>query len=216
VTTELGAGGVDVELLEWDAWRREDGRWSLLVSWDPVDDVATGATAALWIYDPIGRTLVPDDPAAAWLLGDRPEPEAEPDTYDTVPVSAEHRPHLVGLPAPETETADESAWHSESGDITWDDDAVDPDAAFTAIVERDSGARIVDLADRPPAEPADDAPLDDLYDTLPGLARPEKQGRRARRKAKDTGGSGDAAKGTKQRASVPSWDEILFGRSPDS
>jgi hypothetical protein len=226
VTTELAAGGVDVELLEWDAWRREDGRWSLLVSWDPVDEVATGATAALWIYDPLGRTLVPDDPAAAWLLGDRPEPEDVAgsdgydtgDTYDTVPVAAEHRPHLVGLPAPESETTDESAWHAESGDITWDDDAVDPDAAFTAIVERDSGARVVDLADRPPAEPADDAPLDDLYDTLPGLARPEKQGRRARRKAKDgtSSGSGDAAKGTKQRASVPSWDEILFGRSPDS
>jgi hypothetical protein len=215
VTTELAAGGVDVELLEWDAWRREDGRWSLLLSWDPVDEVATGATAALWIYDPAGRTLLADDPAAAWLLGDRPEPEDEPDSHDTLPVAAEHRPHLVGLPAPESETDDESAWHETSGDVTWDDDAVDPDAAFTAIVERDSGAQVVDLADRPPAEPADDAPLEDLYDTLPGLARPEK-GRRARRKAKEGTSSGDAAKGTKQRASVPSWDEILFGRSPDT
>jgi len=65
VTTALERGGVDVELLEWDAWRREDGRWSLLASWDPEDDVAAGATAALWIYDPAGRTVVADDPASA-------------------------------------------------------------------------------------------------------------------------------------------------------
>ncbi len=212
VTTELAAGGADVELVEWDAWRREDGRWSLLVSWDPVDDVATGATAALWIYDPTGRTLVADDPAAAWLLGDRPEPDEESGSQDTVPVQGERRPRLVGLPAPEAETDDENAWHDEPGEITWDDDAVDPDAALTAIVERDSGAQVVDLADRPPAEPNDDAPLEDLYDTLPGLARPEKPGRRGRRKAKD----GDVAKGSKPRATVPSWDEILFGRGPES
>ena len=74
--------------------------------------------------------------------------------------------------------------------------------------------------DRPPIEPEDEAPLHDLYDTLPGLKRPEnRQTRRARRKAaRETPPPvGDAQKGSKPRASVPSWDEILFGaRDPES
>jgi len=202
VVAALTSGGVDVDLLEWDAWRREDGRWSLLASWDPIDTVAVGATAALWVYDPAGRTVVADDPASAWLLGEQPTVLVE---------EADGRPILVGLP-----TASETD--------TWDDDLADPDAAMTAIVDRDSGAQVVELLDRPPAEPDDSSPLDDLYDTLPGLARPDagRTTRRSRRKAsRDTplpqGAPGDVAKGSKARAQVPSWDEILFGsRNPDS
>jgi hypothetical protein len=192
----LSEGGVDVDLVEWDAWRREDGRWSLLASWEPVDSVAVGATAALWIYDPAGRTVVADDPASAWLFGEHP----------TVTVETDGRPFLVGLPA-----ADDSA------ELSWGDDVDDPDAAFTAIVERTSGAEVVDLHDRPPVEPDDSSPLDDLYDTLPGLARPEKQPatRRGRRKAARTAPTaGDVEHGDKPRATVPSWDEILFGMRP--
>ena len=198
VTEALGRGGVDVERVEWDAWRREDGRWSLLASWDPVDSVAVGATAALWVYDAAGRTVVPDDPASAWLLGEQPAVLLD---------DLDGRPPLVGLPS-----ADELE--------AWDDDLEDPDAALTAIVDRDSGARVVELVDRPPAEPEDSSPLDDLYDTLPGLARPEagRGSRRARRKAtRETPASGDVQKGSKPRAQVPSWDEILFGsRNPET
>ncbi len=201
VIGQLERGGVDVDLVEWDAWRREDGRWSLLASWDPVDSVAVGATAALWVYDPAGRTVIADDHASAWLMGERPEAIVDP---------ADGRPHLVGLPGGDDAEA-------------WDEEDVDPDAAFTAIVERDSGevAGIVDLADRPPIEPDDSSPLDDLYDTLPGLKRPEARlSRRAKRKqSRQTPATpvGDVEKGDKPRATVPSWDEILFGtRAPDS
>jgi len=192
VVDVLSSGGVDTDLLEWDAWRREDGRWSLLASWDPVDDVALGATAALWTYDPAGRTVVADDPASAWLFGEQTTVALE---------SSDGRPFLVGLPGGDVEEA-------------WEDDIEDPDAAFTAIVERSSGAEIVELTDRPPAEPDDSAPLDDLYDTLPGLARPEAPApsRRARRKAKTAEAAPKPA--AKQRAAVPSWDEILFGTRP--
>lgn len=195
VVEVLASGGVDTDLLEWDAWRREDGRWSLLASWDPVDTVALGATAALWIYDPAGRTVVPDDPASAWLFGEQTTVALE---------SADGRPFLVGLPG----------GGDAEGEEAWEDDIEDPDAAFTAIVERSSGAEVVELLDRPPAEPDDSAPLDDLYDTLPGLARPEAPApsRRGRRKAKTAEAAPKPA--AKQRASVPSWDEILFGTRP--
>lgn len=197
VISALEGGGVDAGTLEWDAWRREDGTWSVLASWEPRHSVAGGATAALWIYDNAVRTLSADDTASAWLLGERATEE--------VPVDG--RPFLVGLP---------------SGDEVdrWDDEDTDPDAAFSAIVEAEPSADVVDLMDRPPAEPEDESPLHDLYDTLPGLKRPEvRQSRRSRRKAaRDTPPVvGDAQTGSKPRASVPSWDEILFGaRDPES
>lgn len=199
VVDTLAGGGVDVELLEWDAWRREDGRWSLLASWDPVDTVAVGATAALWVYDPAGRTVAADDPAAGWLLGEQPTVSLD---------ETDGRPLLVGLPTP-------------TDSDSWDDDLADPDAALTAIVDRDSGAQVVELIDRPPAEPDDPSPLADLYDTLPGLARPEaaRASRRGRRKAaRETPPEpGDVQRGSKARAQVPSWDEILFGtRNPET
>ena len=195
VVAALEAGHGDPDTLEWDAWRREDGTWSLFVSWEPVAAVATGATAALWVYDAAVRTLVADDVASSWLLGDRPTEE----------VPLEGRRLLTPVP---------------SGDDLdhWDDDEQDPDAAFTAIVEREPGADIVDLMDRPPAEPADESPLHDLYDTLPGLKRPEKRPRLGRRRTARPAppADGDAEKGTKARATVPSWDEILFGaRDPE-
>ena len=155
------------------------------------------ATAALWIYDNSVRTLSADDTASAWLLGERATEE----------VHVDGRPFLVGLPS--------------ADDVDhWDDEDVDPDAAFSAIVENEPSADVVDLMDRPPIEPEDESPLHDLYDTLPGLKRPEnRQTRRARRKAaRETPPPvGDAQKGSKPRASVPSWDEILFGaRDPES
>lgn len=197
VVAALESGGVDAGTLEWDAWRREDGTWSVLASWEPRQSVAVGATAALWIYDNSVRTLSADDTASAWLLGERATEE----------VHVDGRPFLVGLPS--------------ADDVDhWDDEDVDPDAAFSAIVENEPSADVVDLMDRPPIEPEDESPLHDLYDTLPGLKRPEnRQTRRARRKAaRETPPPvGDAQKGSKPRASVPSWDEILFGaRDPES
>jgi hypothetical protein len=197
VVSALEQAGGDPATLEWDAWRREDGTWSVLASWEPVTGVAGGATAALWVYDAAVRTVSGDDTAAAWLLGERPTEEVRP----------EGRPILVGLPG---------------GDEVdhWDDDTEDPDAAFTALVDPEVGADVVDLMDRPPVEPDDESPLDDLYDTLPGLKRPEgKRARLGRRKTARQAPppAGDAQKGSKPRATVPSWDEILFGaRDPES
>ena len=56
---------------------------------------------------------------------------------------------------------------------------------------------------------------DTFGDTLPGLEDPQaKQRRRAERQPRTT--RGDAQKSTRSRASVPSWDEILFGKGqPD-
>ena len=200
VTDALSLGGADAESMEWDAWRRDDTHWSVLVSWEPADGVAEGATAALFAYDPADRTIESDDPASAWLLG-------EGDDVDTALIDAVFsqtagRPVLVAVPAEDT----------------WDDDVNDLDAAETAIIDRDEVmvVDLINLADGPPNEPANnDGVMDDVYDTLPGLEVPAKKPRGvATRQPRSS--SGDAQKSTRSRASVPSWDEILFGKGqPD-
>ncbi len=197
VLESLEQGGADLESVEWDAWRRDETHWSILVSWEPVDGVADGATAALFSYDPADRTIDADDPASSWLLGMTEEADEQPSTSTTGVV----RPLLVAVPA----------------DDVWDDDGQDVDAAETAIIARDDVmvVDLVELADRPPVEPQDHEVINDVYDTLPGLEDPAaKRRRKAARQRRAT--PGDAQKGTRSRASVPSWDEILFGKGqPD-
>ena len=201
VTDALILGGADVEGVEWDAWRRDDTRWSVLVSWEPVELVAEGATAALFSFDPADRTIESDDPASAWLLGE--SVDADMVVIDESVSHTSGRPLLVAVPA---------------NDDVWDDDAVDLDLSETAFIARDE-ALMVDfahLSDGPPSEPADEAPMEDVYNTLPGLEIPQKTSRRtpARQPRKN---GGDAQKNTRSRASVPSWDEILFGKGqPDA
>ncbi|GAA3548388.1 hypothetical protein AFL01nite_23760 [Aeromicrobium flavum] len=54
--------GVTPEDAHWDAWRREDGRWTVRV------DLEEGA--ASFLYDPKSRYVVADDDAARGLVGD--------------------------------------------------------------------------------------------------------------------------------------------------
>lgn len=60
--TALSARGITPESAFWDAWRREDGRWTVQV------DLEDGSAA--FLFDPKGRYVVPDDDAARDLVGD--------------------------------------------------------------------------------------------------------------------------------------------------
>jgi Protein of unknown function (DUF3071) len=109
VTTPLGAlvqsrldeHGVDPEGLEWDSWRREDGRWQVSLQYS----AAGRARAAAWTFDPQRRSLEPADDEARWLTDEERaapppakksgprlsavpahEPEPEVGRHDTVPV----------------------------------------------------------------------------------------------------------------------------------
>src|SRR3954466_2074220 len=57
VAERLMARDVDPESVEWDAWRREDGRWTL------VADFGAGLSSrrASFVYDTAGRYVVADD-----------------------------------------------------------------------------------------------------------------------------------------------------------
>ncbi|TAK69474.1 MAG: DUF3071 domain-containing protein [Actinomycetota bacterium] len=81
VTARLQQRGVDPEDVRWDAWRRDDGLWTVLVAYP----AAQGDRVATWVYDTAGRTLVAEDDDGRWLTED--------------PAADEDRRHLVAVPA---------------------------------------------------------------------------------------------------------------------
>ena len=102
VTSKLESHDIDCSALEWDSWRREDGRWIVTVSWQ----VGSGSGFATWLFDPAGQTVIAFDDESRWLF------EEEKPANSTEPP----RPRLVGLPIPQED------------EFVDDDGALDPPA----------------------------------------------------------------------------------------
>jgi hypothetical protein len=175
-------GGVD-----WDAWRREDGRWTLTATFQ----AGTHEGQAAFTFDAPGNYVSADDEDARWLVGDGPvgsAAEAAP-ASSTDDLSAARRRRLAAVPP------DELPLGEDAIDLV-SEDPVDPavpdslgsEAPVEAYLDDEAG---VDDAEEP--EPEDDEPSDEPVDDA---RADEPAGRPAKRKG---------------RASVPSWDEIMFG-----
>jgi hypothetical protein len=67
VTERLRTRQIDPASAEWDAWRRDDGRWAVRVSYFTDED----EHVAMFAYDAPGRYAVPDDDEARWLVGEQ-------------------------------------------------------------------------------------------------------------------------------------------------
>ena len=96
VTAQLETRGVDTLSLDWDSWRREDGRWNVSVAWRSGD----GQGVATWIYDNVGRTVVSLDDEARWLF--------QESISESAPVEIDNRPRLVALPTEVNEPEEDS------------------------------------------------------------------------------------------------------------
>lgn len=165
VAIAMTRAGREADEVDWDAWRREDGRWIVTAS-------APGATAT-WTYDVAGRTVHPLDDSARRLMGvEEATPPARP---------AAERPHLVAVPEPpEAEEARSGADEVE----------------IPRVVEERTQAT---GAARPPLDALFQPEAHDTVVLPREEAAPEAKPATAPRKGKG------------RRASVPSWDEILFG-----
>jgi hypothetical protein len=224
VADRLLARGLDIDLVDWDAWRRADGRWVAEARYqlDGADHVAR------FLFDHQGRFSVAADDEARWLIGDpgpkrRPLPgdDSEP-TVDLVP------------PAPPPPAADPPADDRPPSAADQPSPWPWPPTAEAADPEDDPGAEADSLA------PGRRSDLDALYDMisvieedsvkiyrglrepLPGLeADPDPPAPPAPPPpgpAPEAGGAAPSRRrgGKRSRASVPSWDEIMFGGPPQS
>ncbi len=192
ITGHLHARNVDPEIVTWDAWRREDGRWSLTGRYS----IQGHEGMAELTFDQPGNFVVLDNDDAHWLVGDIADPTAEPE-----PVPGVRR--LSAVPAEQ---------------LTLGDDVlgiIDEPAA-----ERESTLDLTDTAASIRAGLQTDQPLEAFLDDQPGLDESELVDQAADAAALDED-AGDSepprrpVKKTRGRASVPSWDEIMFGGKPE-
>ena len=154
VQSRLDEHGVDPETLDWDSYRREDGRWQVTLAYA----VAGRDRSAAWTFDPLRRTIEPADDEARWLT----------DEERAAPPKAKSGPRLSSVPTPVPAPSDT------------DRDADHHDTVPVALPVAEQRAEEPD--DEPAAPPVREAP------------------------SRSRSGS--------KRASIPSWDEILFGSAP--
>ena len=210
VESHLRSLNLDPDGVEWDAWKREDGRWALTAGY--ALPVRTG-TAHL-TFDVPGNYVVLDDADARWLVG---EVVASPaPARDDLRSVRERR--LTSIPADELPLGDDAIElvtdaPAESPDVAHDDpveaflddspasdDPVLRHEAADAAAEDPDPAPVTETAAETAAETAVPAPAAEEEPAEP-LVPEEPSGRRTVQKKK------------KGRASVPSWDEIMFGSS---
>ncbi|CAN5583121.1 septation protein SepH [soil metagenome] len=178
VDAHLRSCNIDPSDTEWDAWRREDGRWS--VSGTFAATLRSGT--ARFTFDMPGNYVVLENEDARWLVG------------ESVASPAPARDDLQGARQRRLTAVAED-------ELPFGDDAIDlvqepPAEPASEPVE----PRADDL---PPVEPAQpELPVDEAEPEPPVEPEPEPEPQPRRPVAKKKG-----------RASVPSWDEIMFGGS---
>ncbi|HUC26979.1 MAG TPA: septation protein SepH [Streptosporangiaceae bacterium] len=185
VAERLTAAGASPEAAEWDSRKRPDGNWQVQLQFV----VGGRAGTAEWIYDPRRRHVIPDDDQAVRLC-------LPQDEWAAITFAERAR-------ATATVTPIASRQHGPFADAGRELDRRAASALPRARDARDPALAVAAEPDPVPAAVA--APEDGIRQ--PGEAaaagRPDQAGAPA--PAKKT------AKG--RRASVPSWDEIMFGTS---
>lgn len=152
---------IDPDIVQWDAWRREDGRWMLTAAYS----VGTETGVARFAFDAPGNYVTSENDEARWLVG-------EPTTAH-----------------------DREAIH-EPADVIVADDL---DLARRRRTRDAEGAESPEQASEVEPPNSEESTVD-LSETAERIRSAEVEP--PRREVTKTRG----------RASVPSWDEIMFGK----
>ena len=212
----LTSVGVKPEGLGWDSWRRDDGRWVVQVAYSH----AERTHVARYLYDPRARSVIADNDEARWLTGE----------IDTPPVAGPFVPRLARAAEPDTEDSAED--EPTPAPVVTAPRRPDPTLTRRApdVVARRAAAAAAVPARRPAVQhgeqmevpmptPApvvmDEVPAATMEQTpvpappAPAPAEPIA----AEQSAASTGTDGATAprSARSRRASVPAWDEIVFG-----
>lgn len=213
--TALREHNVTADTVDWDSWKRADGRWTLTAAYSC--QARTGT--ATFAFDSPGNFVVAEDDDARWLVGELPDAttqdltddlsavrrrrlaavadddqlplgddaielvtEASADQPEAIPTEPTHGDPMLGAEQPAEAFLDQVFARQN----------FDPAGLETAVREiggdfDSEGAQVDGAAAVDPEDT--DADLDDAADVP------------HRRQVRKTRG----------RASVPSWDEIMFG-----
>jgi len=187
VTAHVRSLGADPEAdVAWDAYRRETGRWVLTASYD----LAGRNGKATFLYDAPGNYALIDDDDARWLIGDLPV--ADPEVAPMDDLQEARRRRLAAT------SANDVPLGGPLGE-----DVID------MVNDTDAPAR--------PAPAAEELPFDEPL----RATAPEPTGDAAAAARSDEEQAAEESRHRRPapkkrgRASVPSWDEIMFGPTGD-
>ena len=215
VTDRLASRGVDPEAIRWDAWRELDEPWKVAVDF-PVDN---RTVRALWIFDHTARAVTAQDDESRWLT--------ETELLD-VPIP---KRHLSAVRAEDDAPLDQTRpAMPESAAVTGDDSAA-PSATellLEDLTERRGTRESVNTDDIEdldedeafegfgPAQRTREAEVGFDQPRPKGRSMPHPAGSAREDAAKEEDSSPvESKQPRKGRASVPSWDEIVFGAKND-
>jgi Protein of unknown function (DUF3071) len=230
VAERLAREDVDPDLVEWDAWRREDGRWTLVADYAAAD----GQRHAQFVFDVAGRYVVADDDEGRRLVGERATARTPAElTSDQVSLGDDAIALVTGRPVaavadltdePEPEAAADARTEelTEVARPLRSVAAAPPAADWIATQASERPAAPEAAAPEPEPEPEPEPAPTPAATTAPAPAPAEQDAlfevapEPAEEAAPEAAGDEDTAKPrrparAKGRASVPSWDEIMFG-----
>lgn len=229
VTERLTARGVDAQAATWDAWRREGSTWTVQLSFR----AGSKDRVAQWAYDVQRSHLEPLDDEARWLSAptasqDGPLPgvrrlAAVERVYD---VEADGGVRLAGG-APDADAAEEEAPEPAARTLDLLDALRDRRGRRQPVLplEDDAAVELPPAAHPPASAPheAVDAEVLALPEPAAGDEASAGAGDADDSTEADGAGGADAApepadagaprpsRSRRRRATVPSWDEIVFG-----
>jgi hypothetical protein len=213
VSSQLRPLNVDPGSVDWDSWRREDGRWTLTGSYVTPKRKGT----ATFAYDAPGNFVIAENDDARWLVGEAVAGAAAPPARDDLKKARQRR--LNAVPEDELPLGDDAIELANRGAERGDD----PDAATVDLTEtaaRVRGDRPSDDADiSPTPEPLADEPHREAVPE-PAAEEPEPAPEPDREPAPEEPAAQEEPpappkRKSRGRASVPSWDEIMFGGKSD-
>ncbi|WP_143033742.1 septation protein SepH [Nocardioides sp. YR527] len=203
---------VDPESVNWDSYRRPDGRWKLTGEYETPER----SGIAELTYDAPGNFVEIDNDDARWLTGEKleaPVPEPEPITDDML--AARRRRAQSSTPStPAAQAPAAPAPPVEAPAPVTPPPAPKPvkeaKAATTAHVDVDTPLEAF-LGDESPT--GKQAPVPAEPEPEPAVVEPAAAEAPAEPEQPDEAQPKPAKKSSarRKRASVPSWDEIMFG-----
>lgn len=236
VGDRLRSRNIEPSAAAWDAWRRDDGRWTVRTTYHSGER----ERAAEFVFDMVGRYSLADDDEAKWLTGEKqstrkgPQPREGGRDSERRLSAVRDDDDLLSLSddfADEDETDDltavvravsepQEAPLEVRGTATSVPAASQPDFAPAASPEEArEPAAVADSSDVPAA--ADDEPAvrsEVRDDQSPMEAHVINEGRLHSAATPEAPTesvvepASERRRRSSRRASVPSWDEIMFGK----
>lgn len=214
VDESVSARGATVDTVPWDSWRREDGRWTIVVSPEGF------AAPATFIFDVKGRYVLPADEAAHDLVGDfvvtepsemaianalREDPVSEPVAEVGSVVAEDPAPLPIDEPVEDFEAVAVEPAPAPRAPVV---DASDP---FGLPVQRELIEQPASVASL--KEARDRRALEQMAFGMDDVIEAPAEADDVEITENQSYLTPKPAKKKPERRHVPSWDEIMFGGS---